>query len=164
MGDHVWTAQELRAIAQQAAEEAIELIVPVALTGRKLKVGKLQATYSTQVDAGAVSSINITPTAGYIGRLLAVGYYAPAVAGSTGSHSIILNIGAAAGTTYNSLQDASIAGTSALNVRPLTTADGYKGAIFDASNPLVLTYYAPSTNPQTGSRSAFALWEEEAVV
>ena len=33
MGDHTWTPQELRAIAQQAVEEAVETLLPVQLTG-----------------------------------------------------------------------------------------------------------------------------------
>lgn len=137
----------------------------IQLTGRRLKIGVLRTAYSTEVVASTASIVIITPTTGYIGRLLAFGYQAPAVAGSTGNHQLYLQTGSYTGTapSINSLQSISSAGTSALALAPATTTDGYKGAVFDATNPIIISYIAPGTVNQTGTRYVYLLWEEEAV-
>jgi hypothetical protein len=138
----------------------------VKLTGRKLKVGILKTSYTTQVNAGAQAVVQITPTAGYIGRLVSVGFYVDAVAGSTGNHSLAVQVGTFnGGTTIYSVVHVSGVGTSPLALSPSSQVDyGFKHAPFSAEQPLNVVYTAPLTNPQTAYRYLMVVWEEEAII
>lgn len=140
--------------------------VVAELSGRKLKVGVLKTSYATAVNAGQSATVQITPTAGYIGRLVSVGFYVDAVAGSTGSHSLAVQVGVFNGsTTIYSILYVSVVGTSPLIVSPTSQVDyGFKHTPFSAEQPLNLVYTAPQTNPQTAARLLLVIWEEEAVV
>lgn len=137
--------------------------VATELTGRKLRLVKFAQTYSTQVATNVV--ITITPTIGFIARLKALGYYAPAVVGSTGSHylKVGLTSNIANDVSAYSIIEINAVGTNPLLFRPFDNL-GYKDTIFTTSEPLYVSYIAPGTNPQIGTRTLFVLWEEEAII
>lgn len=138
--------------------------IPIEQKGRKLRVGVLKTTYSTQVGAGATSVVSITPTAGHIGKLLTLSFYAPGVVGSTGNHFVYAQIGTfSSDYIAYSMISANGVGTSALTFGASTFVN-VKGVVFNADNLLNIAYTAPGANPQTGARAIMAIWEEEAVV
>ncbi|ALC92055.1 hypothetical protein AM500_21345 [Bacillus sp. FJAT-18017] len=133
----------------------------VALTGRKVRLQKARATMTAVINSNSAASVTISPTPGYLGRLKYIGAYSPPIAGSTGSHFIVVGIGA---VTYGAEQLAftTAGGTTALTLK----YESPGGIIFDSANPLLIVFQN-FTNLNTDgvtARMYTVIYEEEAII
>jgi len=127
-------------------------------------VGRVRQTYTTQVNAtNGVDTQTFLATAGCIARLLHLGIYIPAIAGSTRNHSIHVTLGTNDDYEEERLFSITIFGTSDISIK---TEDSwiYKDIVFDSTTPLQVKYLNTTNTNQTGTRFIYLIYQEEAVI
>jgi hypothetical protein len=140
----------------------------VTVNGSKRQLKVFRQQLSTTVATGAVVDVTVTPTPGYMGRILAAGFYAPAIQSATANHGCRVQVGASANYGAESLRqaDATVA-TTALELTPSSSGGGAIAngqCMFSEEFPLVFKYFNSSGSSQTGARIYYCLYEEVPII
>lgn len=134
------------------------------LTGRKIQLQRSRQLLSTTVIAGGMHTLTFYASPGYIARVKYIGYFIPAIAGSTGTHNLRVTIGLDDAVDAERLLIVAGNGTVALMLRSSESAySGLCEPIFTATVPLQVTYRNGTDLDQTGSRYFIVIYEEEAI-
>lgn len=146
---------------------------PVTLSGKKASLRYVNASSSAVVEAGKTENIDITPTAGHIGRLrgLAISQGAPTGATKNTHYCNILvgslSLGQIAAGYDKRLAFSYSEPETGINTRPtdsLAFTIMLYNIVFSTANPLRLSYVNNTDADQTTTRYIYALIEEEAIV
>jgi hypothetical protein len=145
----------------------------VQLSGKKASLRRVNASSSAVVEAGKTENIDITPTAGHIGRLrgLAISQAAPPGATKNGHYCNIIvgsvSLGQISAGYDKKLAFSYSAPETGINARPtdsLAFIIMLYNIVFSTANPLRLSYVNNTDVDQTATRYIYALIEEEAIV
>jgi hypothetical protein len=123
----------------------------------------LRQSLSTSVAAGNSSTLEITPTTGYVGIIKTLGVYIPEISGATGSHTILVQIGPSASMGaywFESLYGVYGENGAGLQIYPSNLTVVTNGCIFDADSPLLFKYINNNNAAQAGARIYYVLYEE----
>lgn len=145
----------------------------VTLSGKKASLRYVNASSSAVVEAGKTENINITPTAGHIGRLrgLTISQAAPTSA-TKNTHYCNILVGSVSLGQISAGYDKRLAFSysepeTGVNTRPTDTLAFtimLYNIVFSTANPLRLRYVNNTDADQTTTRYIYALIEEEAIV
>jgi hypothetical protein len=145
----------------------------VTLSGKKASLRYVNASSSAVVEAGKTENIDITPTAGHIGRLrgLAISQAAPTSA-TKNTHYCNILVGSVSLGQISTGYDKKLAFSysapeTGVNTRPtdfLAFTIMLYNIVFSTANPLRLSYVNNTDADQTTTRYIYALIEEEAIV
>ena len=145
----------------------------VTLSGKKASLRYVNASSSAVVEAGKTENIDITPTAGHIGRLrgLTISQAAPTSATKNTHYCNILvgsvSLGQISAGYDKKLAFSYSAPETGVNTRPtdsLAFTIMLYNIVFSTANPLRLSYVNNTDADQTTTRYIYALIEEEAIV
>lgn len=147
----------------------------VQLSGRKAQVRTINASDSTTVPAGGSTAVTVTPTAGYIARIIALAFVSWVPTGATKSNQVALvTLGSkdyspvlrleAPYTVSLSYSVGPGGGTVAVPADIPSQKAVLINTYFTADNPVIIYYYNYTDADQTKKREIHLTVLEEAIV
>jgi hypothetical protein len=134
--------------------------IPVIWSAKKSNLVIFRQVLSTSVAAANIAAVEIRPTAGHFGRILALGVYVAAITGATGNHYMHVTVGGSNVYAMERLYVSEVVGATGISLNPPTVASALKECMFSVANPLVLRYTNATDIVQSGSRAYYVSYEE----